>query len=485
MATDREAARPRPSAPSRAGAPAAAILRLQRTAGNRAVTGLIASRAASVSPDLAGERVGRAIGSGSTELRDGARLHTDAAAQGLTRQLGVPALAVGSHVFAAPEASPEILEHELVHVAQARRDPSVRASLEPDRRAAAEREARDPGEGPVRESGLVHYYGEAGHFYTAYLVALAVGFDDQTAFRVAFYTQMPDEVAELDATHMAIESVGPVMLNWGAERAVRERDAVQRGGHALTGRPSAEERARRSALTSVLKPDLPEFGLSVHALGDSFAHSTIGDESMMYQPVAGHLAQGVAEDPHAPDFIQRRPSLYLAYVQALYRAFVSAATNWPEHHVASLMKDERFVADLALEVARLDTEEAQIARIRELAATRLGRPMNLYAPENVPDRPYAEWAADPGPGNAASTPEARAAARGMPLERAQAFDAWQASSIPAPVVPEAGPLNPSGFGYDVVKAAVGHAADQWRETQLRLSVEMRQFFGSNYGYSPF
>jgi hypothetical protein len=469
-----------PSAPGPALSPAATVLRLQRSAGNRAVAQLL-GRSATVDPDLAGERVGRAIGSGSSALGDSARLHTDAAAQKLTQQLGVPALAVGSHVFATPGIPAEILGHELVHVEQARREPSVRVTLEPARRAAAEREARDPGDGPVREGGLVHYYGEAGHFYTAYLVALAVGFDDATAFKIAFYTQMPDEVSELDATHMAIASVGPVVTGVGERRAVRERDAVQRGGHALTGRPSAEERARRIAITSILDPDMPEFGLSVHALGDAYAHSAMGNEELMYQPVSGHLAQFPTGDPHAPDFISLRPVLYVTYVRALYRAMASAAQHWPQHHIVMLMKDERFVTDMAWEIGGLP-EDQQIAAIRRLAAERLHRTMNAYSPENVPDRPHAEFARDPGPGAGASTPEARALAAGFPLVRAQGFDAWQASTIPAPVVPQSGPLNVSGFGYDAIQAAVGDAARRMRETRMQLEAEMRQFFQSQYGY---
>ena len=466
-------------APLPAGSPAAAILRLQRSAGNRAVAQLL-GRSATVDPDLAGDRVGRAIGSTSKALGDAAHLHTDGAAQRLTRDVGVPALAVGSHVFASPNVSPEILGHELVHVEQARREPSVRVTLEPQRRAAAEREARAPGDGPVREGGLVHYYGEAGHFYTAYLVAMAVGFDDTTAFRIAFYTQMPDEVSELDATHMALESIPQGLTGFPGMPSVRARDEVQRGGHALTGRPSAEERTRRIVTTSALDPSTMEFGLSVHALGDSFAHSTIADEGMMYQPVSGHLAQFVS-DAHSPDYISLRPALYMAYVQALYRAFAAAAAAHPQHHAIMLMQDEEVVLDMARQVGRL-SEAEQIPAIRRLALERLGRTMNAYAPENVADRPFAEFARDPGPGAGASTPEARAAAAGVTLAGGQAFDRAQARAIPAPAVPESGPLNVSGFAYDVIQAEVDQIGRNLRETRLQLEVEMRNFFQSQYGY---
>jgi hypothetical protein len=90
---------------------------------------------------------------------------------------------------------------------------------------------------------------------------------------------------------------------------------------------------------------MPEFGLSVHALGDAYAHSAMGNEELMYQPVSGHLAQFPTGDPHAPDFISLRPVLYVTYVRALYRAMASAAQHWPQHHIVMLMKDERFVTD--------------------------------------------------------------------------------------------------------------------------------------------
>ena len=40
---------------------------------------------------------------------------------------------------------------------------------------------------------------EAGHYYTVYYVALACGVPNDDAMRIAFWTQFPDEVSELDA----------------------------------------------------------------------------------------------------------------------------------------------------------------------------------------------------------------------------------------------------------------------------------------------
>ena len=148
----------------------------------------------------------------------------------------------------------------------------------------------------------------------------------------------------------------------------------------------------------------------------------------MYQPVAGHLAQLVT-DAHSPDYISLRPALYVAYVRALYNAFATVAAAWPEHHVSELMKDERFVTDLAWEVPWLPEDE-QIGAIRELAAERLGRQMDRYAPEQVDGRPFAEFADDPGPGAANAGLEAYLAGHDVTLGHARAFDAWQATPFP-------------------------------------------------------
>jgi hypothetical protein len=491
--------------------------------------------APALDPGVAGDRVARALGSrGKPLAADGTQLHTDAAAQSFARRAGVPAFTVGTHVCASPDAPPRVLAHELVHVRQAQRDPSLRATLEPARRQAAEREARAherAGAGPeVREGGLVHYYGEAGHFYTVYLVALAAGFDDATAFRTAFYAQMPDEVRDLDATAMAFDAAQAVVLetvgqiaasspeaelagatppDFGARAAVETRDIVQRGGHSLTGRPSAEEQARRAAVVAALEPGSAEFGLAVHAFGDSFAHSTLADDERMYQPVWGHAAQ--IDAMHAPDEISVRPALYLEYVNALYRAFAAAAASNPQHHDPARAVDENTLHALAEHVAGLPEEE-QIAALRA-AAQQLGRTMDPYAPETVELQTFAAFQSDPE-AIGLSSPATLAAAAGVTLEQARAFMAGQAATLPPPLIPVIGPANPAGVLFDVGQVAVGHGVDMrdafvrhaagagqavlgqavgfghavgaapqaavegWNETNAELEAELRQFFDS-------
>jgi RHS repeat-associated protein len=52
---------------------------------------------------------------------------------------------------------------------------------------------------PIRFRDVTGLYAEPGHYYTTYIAALMAGFPADVAYRTAFYSQMPDEVLELDA----------------------------------------------------------------------------------------------------------------------------------------------------------------------------------------------------------------------------------------------------------------------------------------------
>ena len=53
---------------------------------------------------------------------------------------------------------------------------------------------------PVGRRDPTGQYGEAGHYYTVYVVALAAGFDPKTARTMAILAQVPDEILELDGS---------------------------------------------------------------------------------------------------------------------------------------------------------------------------------------------------------------------------------------------------------------------------------------------
>src|SRR5882757_3343516 len=151
-----------------------------------------------------------------TSFRD-VRLHFSSASQAANNALGSLAFTVGDHIRFRPgfdsslgAAFTYLLAHELSHVMQKRRAGDLVGSLpsipsEEQLEHEADTIAADVLKGlrarPVTPdpSSLPRLYGPAGHYYTAFYTALAVGFDYQTAKQIAFYTQLPDLVAELDA----------------------------------------------------------------------------------------------------------------------------------------------------------------------------------------------------------------------------------------------------------------------------------------------
>ncbi len=233
-----------------------------------------------------------------------------------------------------------VLLHECAHVIQQRRwrqgyaTASIAAAGAEAR--AATRAAVEGGRFPVRlaiDAREAAAWGEAGHYYTVYFVALAVGAPERDAFQIAFWAQMPDEILNFDATqagkeivadaivlsqsHAASQSHGGMFMPMQTASIMDDMEKwknVQTGLHVLTGQTASMAVDGRQKTSRAFNPTtgkLMEFGISLHALGDSYAHQ---DGEKMYQPVLGHLFDG-----HAPDRISiaRRPK-YLEYVGALH-----------------------------------------------------------------------------------------------------------------------------------------------------------------------
>jgi hypothetical protein len=108
--------------------------------------------------------------------------------------------------------------------------------------------------------------------------------------------------------------------------------------HCLTGRSADQERALRRRVSSGYKrPEgsrLIEFGVSLHAFGDSYAHSIDGQ---MPPPPLGHGPWGEAPDRLSP----ARQPVYLDYVGALYDVF---ATIYPPPTAQRLSREETLAA---------------------------------------------------------------------------------------------------------------------------------------------
>lgn len=224
-------------------------------------------------------------------------------------------------------------------------------------------------------------WGPAGHYFTVYYMALSCGVSPDDALAMALYTQMPDMVVELDAHEagndialkhhdlvdmwvtqpglvqamrysatyehfgQGVEVVGmdsdafgnihPVFMQ-GVDRALSDASylafgvwdhidkkiwtdlEVQIGLHSLSGVSAAsEQKFRRDTLVHKLDPLSVDFGLGLHAFGDSFAHVPIGGGTT-YAAGLGHGGDG-----HSPDVISKHAQVYLDYCCQLYQVFLA------------------------------------------------------------------------------------------------------------------------------------------------------------------
>jgi len=174
--------------------------------------------------------------------------------------------------------------------------------------------------GMVGNDSVNHYdlnglYGEAGHFYTTYLVARAAGYSQAAAYKLAYYSQYPDEDSKFDA-------IGSKRLD------------VQYYLHSLRGNDPTKLREYLECLLKSGKFTEEEKGLLVHALGDTYAHAypeiarrpgrsgqpyATGNE-VLYSPGLGHALAG-----HTPDYIGNNPAKYGRYVDQLYSSLSGQA----------------------------------------------------------------------------------------------------------------------------------------------------------------
>lgn len=251
---------------------------------------------------------------------------------------------------------------------------------------------------PVRLHDPTGQFGEPGHFYTVYFISLAAGFDPETAFANAVYAQMPDEVNQLDAKAQEIHkttvdlsasfamSGGYVPLSVieyqtnRMKQAESERNLIHLGLHSLTGGSSKTERDVTRTAIKGTKAGTMEFGFLLHRFGDTYAHSTVDDESKMYSPGAGHASDSLFGTD--PDNIHSRPALYTSYATDMFTTLseVAKANNLtPTITPAELKSYIDKVANikimktwsfLGIKFSRVDheaTTKAQIAELRKMS----------------------------------------------------------------------------------------------------------------------
>lgn len=356
-------------------------------------------------------------------------VHTSDRSHRANAALGTTAFTIGNHICFSPgaydpgcRAGRLLLAHELAHVVQSRLGAAVNPPASMARRLAAEMEADAAalsvlyGRRPVCSLALpvgeLSAWGPAGHYYTVYYALLAAGLDNAKAARLAFYTQMPDEVVDLDAEEagygyfdVSTDVRGDTREDMqdnnrrNIPELLREKERcwlIQMGLHCLTGRDSwAETEARRQVLARTPIDDDFAFGLALHPLGDSFAHRKLDNERLMYSSWLGHAVERPKKRHHMPDEIHMRPALYRDYVRVLFHL---ACAKWPDAkrraiwEVGESPHGTKGVVSAAIETISTKTSEAaQIETIRELSRKTLGQDMIGYDPENDRKNPKLWW----------------------------------------------------------------------------------------------
>jgi hypothetical protein len=253
---------------------------------------------------------------------------------------------------------------------------------------------------------------EGGHYYTVYYTSLAVGFNEDIAYRHAVLSQMPDEVGWMDAANLHIAQctfqskrnldgvTQGIPPNW--------RYLVEYGLHSLPGKSlNANTRSsayqRQQTTLALAKEDAAslQFGLLLHRLGDTYAHSKIGNPSTMYTVsgadefcVSNPLTSiGHGHRNHDPDYAFLRPPLFFSYVENLYTVLhnklqEASSKNYrrgvparPYHQVEN---------DFRLVFTRLERRVLEVSRLINDSIPAAGRMYGAAAPQ-IDKEQKARW----------------------------------------------------------------------------------------------
>ena len=165
-------------------------------------------------------------------------------------------------------------------------------------------------------------YQQNGHQDTTLRVAQHLGLRYETALRLAYFSQVPDQRAFLYSAPM----VGVWGIVWPPYRQ-KIMDTL----HSLHGGDNAAVLARRERLAAMIassdirvKSTHWKIGFLIHALGDSFAHvREVEGQLESYSPIWGHMFDNGKNDGK-PDVISSHRERYEQYVDTLCRTLVAA-----------------------------------------------------------------------------------------------------------------------------------------------------------------
>lgn len=350
------------------------------------------------------------------------RLERGTAARRETEALGSIACAVEGRILLHPEAriTASVLAHELAHLAQPRADNTdADAEAEAHRGAAALLAGRRMTLRAGVRRGAALGWNEPGHYYTVYVLALAAGFPADLAYRVALYCQLPDFAAEFDAgvagvpqvreipvvgqiarvgafiapvvgkVNSSVDALGrfaaqaddPALFHLAPEMLPH----IQRGLHAFTGRLGGVETKFRCGIIERLTPagmEVVDYGLALHALGDSFAHRN--GEGEMCQIPFGHAAQG----PDIDDIGPNSAKVYLSYVTTLHESLLATAKR--QGFTARCGYDGVLRGGIENMTRTAYNRAEQIVRFRNIA-TQIGQSMEAFEPNNDNLAPFRSW----------------------------------------------------------------------------------------------
>lgn len=163
-------------------------------------------------------------------------------------------------------------------------------------------------------SGL---YAESVHFYLTYIVSRTLGYTQQEAARLSFFSALPDEIGHFDAKSTMFNKV----LSSPNSKRKPHNDTYQQEMHALTGtQAEGETKVTLEAVQELIDSgDLAGAGFAIHRLGDTFAHRILtkengkyGEDTRLYDTGLGHLG-----DWTSPDEPSRRPSTMANFIEKL------------------------------------------------------------------------------------------------------------------------------------------------------------------------
>jgi hypothetical protein len=257
---------------------------------------------------------------------------------------------------------------------------------------------------------------ESGHYYTVYYTSLAVGFSEYVAYRHAVLSQMSDEVTAMDASELQqAQCLGWRVVDLDNKKRYvnyRSRFSMQNGQHALVNKDSSEKIRSSEFQRNITRQMLEKedamslkFGLLLHRLGDTFAHSKMGSERTMYTvnnsdscginvwlDNFGHLIHG-----HSPDYPFLRKPLFHSYLVTLYEVLFNkflerSSLNYRRENYKPGVKTRPVslvVNDFNVMFTKLDTRVAEY--FKQATSFEAGGRRHSRAYSNVSDETKAEW----------------------------------------------------------------------------------------------